>query len=78
MSLIIKGAVVMPEELFTEVLSVSWELLLEWDYQVTSAAGIDFYLACLSSLISCVYKVCFLEFFFHSTSYTQLIKSKNY
>lgn len=39
MSTIIKGAVVMPEELFAEILSVSWELLLEWDYQLTSAAG---------------------------------------
>lgn len=28
----------MPEELFNEILSVSWGLLLEWDYQLTASA----------------------------------------
>ncbi|XP_054724860.1 protein unc-80 homolog [Uloborus diversus] len=45
MSTIIKGAVVMPEELFTEILTVSWQLLLEYNYQLTSAAAVAFILA---------------------------------
>ncbi|GIX99040.1 protein unc-80 homolog [Caerostris extrusa] len=44
-SAIIKGAVVMPEELFTEILTVTWELLLEWDYQLTASAAVAFILA---------------------------------
>ncbi|XP_042902932.1 protein unc-80 homolog [Parasteatoda tepidariorum] len=44
-STIIKGAVVLPEELFTEIMSVSWELLLEWDYQLTASAAVAFILA---------------------------------
>ncbi|XP_055936881.1 protein unc-80 homolog isoform X2 [Argiope bruennichi] len=44
-STVIKGAVVMPEELFNEILSVSWGLLLEWDYQLTASAAVAFILA---------------------------------
>ncbi|KAG8197196.1 hypothetical protein JTE90_011351 [Oedothorax gibbosus] len=44
-STIIKGAVVIPEDLFTEILTVSWEMLLEWDYQLTASAAVSFILA---------------------------------
>jgi len=39
LALLVKGAVVLPEELFIDIIPVAWELLLESDQEVAASAA---------------------------------------
>lgn len=42
---LLKGAVILSEEHFLDIMSVAWELLLEWNKEVVAAAASIFILA---------------------------------